>query len=300
MENIKTQSQLNRMILQSAENKSSLKSTIPSTFNSLEITQEKENGKVLYTNIKSLNSCSLPIFSHTNHLNDSTQQEKYLAIKQYCARKNDAENYPLISYQNFLLIDKLKQSNDLKDLTYKNFLLGISAEKELYSSFITLLMNRNINCSNEEKNKIYSKITYQIFFGTKNVYNFMEPDVVFLSFKSKLFLCLIYDENKIWNLMFINSKMNECNFYLFNKNLEKDIVNCMMFNISQFLYPQNIFKFNIVNYSNLSKNIETVLPFVLMEFISRNRVDFPSNDEDIYYQKILILSEIINKKLLTI
>ena len=43
--------------------------------------------------------------------NKSVQQEKYDSIKIFCSKKNDPDNYPLISYENFLLIDGLCEKN---------------------------------------------------------------------------------------------------------------------------------------------------------------------------------------------
>ena len=77
--------------------------------------------------------------------NKSLQQEKYDAIKMYCSKKNDSDSYPLISYENFLLIDSLCEKNIPELEKYKNFLFNKEASIEIYVKFCTLLMTRYIS-----------------------------------------------------------------------------------------------------------------------------------------------------------
>ena len=91
-------------------------------------------------NIISSTKTDLKILYHSM----SIQQEKYDNIKNFCLRKNDQDNFPLIPYENYLLIDGLFESNTAKFTQYKNFLLSRTVSIEIFSKFCILLMNRFI------------------------------------------------------------------------------------------------------------------------------------------------------------
>ena len=116
--------------------------------------------------------------SNVLSLNISKQQEKYDSIKKYCNKKNDPESYPLISYENFLLIDGLCDKNIGEFEDYKNFLLNKNASIELYSKFCTLLMNRFILSKQNNSLNKYPKVVYQIIFDITNIYNYLSSDIV--------------------------------------------------------------------------------------------------------------------------
>ena len=101
------------------------------------------------------------------NLNKSIQQEKYDSIKNYCLKKNDPDNYPLISYENFLLIDGLFENNSPEYLPCKNFLLNKTVSIELFSKFCTLLMNRFLLSKQNKSLNKYPKVVYQIIFDVK-------------------------------------------------------------------------------------------------------------------------------------
>ena len=53
------------------------------------------------------------------------------------------------------------------------------------------------------------------------------------------------------------------------------------------------------DYSRFSSGNKTVLPFIILDFYSRYKNNLPIDDEDYYYQTILILSEIMTNNLIT-
>ena len=228
------------------------------------------------------------------NINKSVQQGKYDNIKNYCLKKNDPDNYPLISYENFLLIDSLCEKNTSEFEPYKNFLFNKNASIELFSKFCTLLMNRYLL----SKLKKYPKVVYQIIFDVNNIYNYLSPDIVADAKQSNMFICLINYENK-WNVLVINKNNNLCNYFMFNKNMDKEIILVIINTITKSIYPYVNFQLSVSDYSDFSDNNQIILPFIIMDFFSRYRSDLPIDDEDYYYQTILILSEILTNNLIT-
>lgn len=231
-------------------------------------------------------------------LNKSEQQEKYDSIKNYCIKKNDPDSYPLISYENFLLIDGLCEKNTAECELYKNFLLNKNASIELFSKFCTLLMNRFILSKQNNSLNKYPKVVYQIIFDINNIYNYLSPDIVADAKQSNMFIALVNYNNK-WSVLSVNQNNSFCNYFMFNKNLDKDIIISMMNTITQSIYPYHNFQFTVSDYSGFSENNQIILPFIIMEFYSRYKSNLPIDDEDFYYQTILILSEIMTKNLIT-
>ncbi len=230
--------------------------------------------------------------------NKSIQQEKYDAIKNFCIKKNDPDNYPLISYQNFLLIDSLCEKNSSTDEPYKNFLLNINATIELFSKFCTLLMNRYILSKQNSNINKYPKVVYHIIFDINNIYNYLSPDIVSDAKESNMFMVLIYYEN-LWNLAVFNQNNNFGIYFMFNKNMNKNIIMDLMNTIKKEVYPEKNFEFTVSDYSGFSAGNRTILPFIIMDFYSRYKNNLPIDDEDYYYQTILILSEILTNNLIT-
>ena len=253
----------------------------------------------------SLNQISKNVFNNENNIlnNDnnnilnykkSLQQEKYDYIKNYCRKKNDPDSYPLISYENYLMIDSLCEKSTSEYEPYKNFLFNKSASIELFSKFCTLLMNRQIL----SKLKKYPKVVYQIIFDVNNIYNYLSPDIVADAKQSNMFISLVNFEN-VWNVLVVYQNSNLCNYYMFNKNMDKEIISTIMTTITQAIYPYNKFIFSASDYSGFSDSNQVILPFIIMDFFSRYKDNLPIDDEDYYYQTILILSEILTNKLIT-
>ena len=236
--------------------------------------------------------------SNVLSLNISKQQEKYDSIKKYCNKKNDPESYPLISYENFLIIDGLCDKNIGEFEDYKNFLLNKNASIELYSKFCTLLMNRFILSKQNNSLNKYPKVVYQIIFDITNIYNYLSPDIVSDAKQSNMFMGLINYQNK-WNILAINQNNNFCNYFMFNKNMDKEILLTLMKTVTQTIFPYHNFNFSVSDYSDLNESNKTILPFIIMDFFSRYKSNLPIDDEDYYYQTILILSEIMTNNLIT-
>ena len=59
------------------------------------------------------------------------------------------------------------------------------------------------------------------------------------------------------------------------------------------------FNFTVSDYSHFKETNQIILPFIIMEFFSRYKSNLPIDDEDYYYQTILILSEIMTHNLIT-
>lgn len=232
------------------------------------------------------------------NLNKSVQQEKYDSIKNYCLKKNDPDNYPLIPYENFLLIDGLFENDSPEYIPYKNFLLNRTVSIELLSKFCTLLMNRFLLSKQNKTINKYPKVVYQIIFDVNNIYNYLSPDIVADAKQSNMFMTLIIYQNK-WNLFAINQNSNYCNYFMFNKNMDKEILLTLMNTISQTIYPNNKFQFTVSDYSGYNDYNQIILPFIIMDFLSRYKSNIPIDDEDFYYQTILILSEIMTNNLIT-
>ena len=232
------------------------------------------------------------------NLNKSEQQEKYDSIKNYCLKKNDPDSYPLISYENFLLIDGLCEKNVGEYEPYKNFLLNKNASIELFSKFCTLLMNRVILSKKNKSFNKYPKVVYQVIFDINNIYNYLSPDIVADAKQSNMFIALVNYENK-WSVLTINQNNSFCNYFMFNKNMDKEKIITLMNTITKSIYPYHNFIYTVSDYSGFSETNQIILPFIIMEFYSRYKSNLPIDDEDFYYQTILILSEIITQNLIT-
>jgi len=230
--------------------------------------------------------------------NKSIQQEKYDSIKNFCMKKNDPNNYPLISYENFLFIDSLCEINSSTDEPYKNFLLNKNASIELISKFCTLLMNRYlISKQNSSINK-YPKVVYQMIFDINNVYNYLSQDIVNDAKESNMFMLLINYDN-MWNVAVFNQKNKNGIYFKFNKNLSKEAIMELMNTINKVVNPEHKFEITISDYSGFSAGNKIILPFIILDFYSRYQNNLPIDDEDYYYQTILILSEIMTNNLIT-
>ena len=252
-------------------------------------------------NILSNNDANNDNSNTSNNLafyNKSVQQEKYDSIKNFCIKKNDPENYPLISYENFLLIDGLCEKNSSINDSYQNFLLNKNATIELYSKFCTLLMNRYILSKQNSNINKYPKVVYHIIFDINNIYNYLSPDIVSDAKESNMFMVLIYYEN-LWNLAVFNQNNNFGIYFMFNKNMNKNIIMDLMNTIKKEVYPEKNFEYTVSDYSGFSAGNRTILPFIIMDFYSRYKNNLPIDDEDYYYQTILILSEILTNNLIT-
>jgi hypothetical protein len=235
---------------------------------------------------------------NTLYIKKSVQQEKYDAIKNYCLKKNDSDNYPLISYDNYLLIDSLYEKNTPEFEPYKNFLFNKNASIELYSKFCTLLMNRYILSNQFNNCKKYPKVVYQVIFNVKNIYNYLSPDIVADAKQSNMFVALVKYHSK-WNVLIINQNNNYSNYFMFNKYMDKEIILSLMNTITQIIYPYHKFEYNVYDYSGINSYNQIILPFIIMDFYSRYKNILPVDDEDFYYQTILILSEIMTNNLIT-
>ena len=263
-----------------------------------------QNNKQSFNSMNSnyLNSINNSINSKSNlnilNINKSIQQEKYDSIKNYCLKKNDPDNYPLISYENFLLIDGLFENNSPEYIPYKNLLLNKTVSIELFSKFCTLLMNRFLLSKQNKSLNKYPKVVFQIIFDINNIYNYLSPDIVADAKQSNMFISLIFYEKK-WNVLAVNQNSNYCNYFMLNKNMDKEIILTLMNTISQNIYPNNKFQFTVSDYSGYNDNNQIILPFIIMDFLSRYKSNIPIDDEDFYYQTILILSEIMTNNLIT-
>jgi len=230
--------------------------------------------------------------------NKSIQQEKYDSIKVFCSKKNDPDNYPLISYENFLLIDSLCEKNTPSNEPYKNFLLNKNASIELYSKFCTLLMNRYIISKQNSSLNKYPKVVYHIIFDINNVYNYLSKDIVEDAKESNLFMLLINSPNA-FNVAVFNKNNNTGVYFMINKNIKKEIFLGLMETINKEVYPEQKFEFSVSDYSGFRSGNKVVLPFIILDFYSRYKNNLPIDDEDYYYQTILILSEILTNNLIT-
>ena len=146
--------------------------------------------------------------------------------------------------------------------------------------------------------KKYPKVVFQIIFDVNNIYNYLSPDIVADAKKSNMFMTLILYQNK-WNVLSINQNNNYGDFFMVDKNFDKEIILTIMNTISQDIYPNNIFKFTVYDYSGYNDNNKIILPFIIMDFLSRYKSNIPTDDEDFYYQTVLILSELMTSNLIT-
>ena len=282
---------INKNIFENDNNSNDLNQSF-NYINTYKLSKITEN--TILSKNKNINPNNLNLFN----INKSVQQEKYDLIKNYCSTKNDPDSYPLISYENFLLIDGLREKNTPEYEPYKNFLLNKNASIELYSKFCTLLMNRYILSKQNKSINKYPKIVYQIIFDVNNIYNFLAPDIVADAKQSNIFIALVNYEN-MWNVLAINQNNNYCNYFMLNKNMDKDIILSLMNTIKNVIYPYHSFKYSVSDYSGFNDNNKIILPFIILDFFSRNKTLLPIDDEDYYYQTILILSEIMTSNLIT-
>ena len=197
--------------------------------------------------------------------NKSIQQEKYDSIKVFCSKKNDPDNYPLISYENFLLIDSLCEKNTPSNEAYKNFLLNKNASIELYSRFCTLLMNRYIISKQNSSLNKYPKVVYHIIFDINNVYNYLSKDIVEDAKESNLFILLINCQNG-FNVAVFNKNNNTGVYFMINKNIKKEIILGLMETINKEVYPEQKFEFSVSDYSGFRAGNKVVLPFIVLDF----------------------------------
>ena len=159
-------------------------------------------------------------------------------------------------------------------------------------------MNRYIiSCQNGAINK-YPKVVYQVVFDIDNIYNYLSNDIVNDAKDSNLFIILIQYQN-MWNVAVFNQNNNSGIYFLFNKNIKKDIILNLMNTINKVVYPEQKFEFTFSDYSGFSAGNRTILPFIILDFYSRYKNNLPIDDEDYYYQTILILSEILTNNLIT-
>ena len=271
------------------------------SFNSINEINFSQNSKNTNTNI---NNNINPFKNNDNSgsnlafYNKSIQQEKYDSIKVFCSKKNDQDNYPLISYENFLLIDSLCEKNSSSNESYQNFLLNKNASIELYSKFCTLLMNRYIISKQNSSLNKYPKVVYQIIFDINNVYNYLSKDIVEDAKESNLFIVLVNYQN-MFDVAVFNKSNNTGIYFLINRNIKRSIILGLMETINKVVYPEQKFEINISDYSGFSTGNKIILPFIILDFYSRYKNNLPIDDEDYYYQTILILSEIMTNNLIT-
>ena len=273
------------------------------SFNSINEINFSQNSKNNNTNTNINNNIN-PFKNNDNSgsnlafYNKSIQQEKYDSIKVFCSKKNDQDNYPLISYENFLLIDSLCEKNSSSNESYQNFLLNKNASIELYSKFCTLLMNRYIISKQNSSLNKYPKVFYQIIFDINNVYNYLSKDIVGDAKESNLFIVLVNYQN-MFDVAVFNKSNNTGIYFLINRNIKRSIILGLMETINKVVYPEQKFEINISDYSGFSNGNKVVLPFIILDFYSRYKNNLPIDDEDYYYQTILILSEIMTNNLIT-
>ena len=237
-------------------------------------------------------------FLNLLNYNKTAQQEKYDCLKNYCLKKNDENNYPLISYENYLSVDGLFESDGPEYIIYKNLLLNKIVPIELIYKFCILLMNRYVLSKEKKTIKRYPKVVYQFIFDINNIHNYLGPDIVADAKQSNMFVAIILYQNK-WNVLAINQNSNYCNYFIFNKNIDKTIIITLMDTISQTIYPNNKFQFTVSDYSEYKEDNQIILPFIIMDFLARYNNQMPTDDADFYYQTILILSEIMTNNLIT-
>ena len=273
------------------------------SFNSINEINFSQNSKNNNTNTNINNNIN-PFKNNDNSgsnlafYNKSIQQEKYDSIKVFCSKKNDQDNYPLISYENFLLIDSLCEKNSSSNESYQNFLLNKNASIELYSKFCTLLLNRYIISKQNSSLNKYPKVVYQIIFDINNVYNYLSKDLVEDAKESNLFMVLVNYQN-MFDVAVFNKSNNTGIYFLINRNIKRSIILGLMETINKVVYPEHKFEINISDYSGFSTGNKVVLPFIILDFYSRYKNNLPIDDEDYYYQTILILSEILTNNLIT-
>ena len=273
------------------------------SFNSMNEINFSQNSKCNDTNTNINNNIN-PFKNNDNSgsnlafYNKSIQQEKYDSIKVFCSKKNDQDNYPLISYENFLLIDSLCEKNSSSNESYQNFLLNKNASIELYSKFCTLLMNRYIISKQNSSLNKYPKVVYHIIFDINNVYNYLSKDIVEDAKESNLFMVLVNYQN-MFDVAVFNKSNNTGIYFLINRNIKRSIILGLMETINKVVYPEQKCEINISDYSGFSTGNKVVLPFIILDFYSRYKNNLPIDDEDYYYQTILILSEILTNNLIT-
>ena len=252
------------------------------------------------SNFQTPNSGDTNLYSYSPDINKSVcfmQQNQYDQIKKYCMKKQDCLNYPLISYENFLQIENILENQNLNQ-SYTNFLLNGKISFEFYNKFITLLMNRYVL----QQIKLYPRVTFHLIFDINNIENYLSEDTINIANNSNMLLVLVKTNNNAenWNVVCVVPNKEICNFYLLDNNLwDKNIIGNIMINICRIVYGEKKFNFNVNDLTGISNKTKDIMALIILEFLSRNRVDFPIDDEDIYYQTILIFSEILNNTLIT-
>ena len=252
------------------------------------------------SNFKNFNSNNMNLSSNSFVMNKSIsfmQQNKYDQIKKYCMKKQDCLSYPLISYENFLQLENILENQNLNQ-SYTNFLLNGKISIEFYNKFITLLMNRYVL----QQIKLYPRVTFQLIFDIENIKNYLSEDTINIANNSNMLIILVKTNNNAenWNVICIVPNKEICNFYLLDNNLfDKNIIGNIMINICKIVYGEKKFNFNVNDLTGISNRTKDIMSLIIIEFLSRNRIDFPFDDEDIYYQTILIFSEILNNNLIT-
>ena len=111
-------------------------------------------------------------------------------------------------------------------------------------------------------------------------------------------MLLIFYQN-MWNVAVFNQNNQKGIYFMFNKNIKKEKILELMDIINKEVYADNKFEISINDYSGFSAGNRTVLPFIILDFYSRYNKNLPIDDEDYYYQTILILSEILTNNLIT-
>ena len=66
--------------------------------------------------------------------------------------------------------------------------------------------------------------------------------------QSNMFMTLNNYEKK-WNIFDVNQNNIYCNYFMFNKNIDKEIILTLMNTICQNIYPNNKFHFTVSDYS---------------------------------------------------
>ena len=139
---------------------------------------------------------------------------------------------------------------------------------------------------------------YQIIFDINNVYNYLRNDIVEDAKESNLFILLINYQN-MFNVAVFNKNNNIGAYFMINKNIKKEIILGLMDTVNKVVYPEQKFEFSVSDYSGFRTGNKVVLPFIILDFYSRYKNNLPIDDEDYYYQTILILSEILTNNLIT-
>ena len=74
------------------------------------------------------------------------------------------------------------------------------------------------------------------FFDINNIYNYLSSDIVTDAKQSNMFSALVNYQNK-WSVLAINQNNSFCNYFMFNKKMDREIIISMMSTITQSIYP---------------------------------------------------------------